>query len=216
MKKIISLFKRDYEGTRQVYNEVVEGAEWVIAGEGTPTVKYDGTCCMVRDGKLYKRYDRKLTKSKARLLKKNTSYMPSIEDYKSAPDGWEAAEPEPNRHTGHWPGWLPISEDDPQDKWHREAFARLEGDDGTYELVGPKIGNKGDGNPYQLDSHLLWRHGAPTIDSPPRGFDGLKIWFESNMVEGIVWHHSDGRMVKIKRRDFGLEWPVVAIKEPVT
>lgn len=31
MKKVISLFKRDYEGTRQVYDEIVAGAEWVVA-----------------------------------------------------------------------------------------------------------------------------------------------------------------------------------------
>lgn len=34
MNKIISLFKRDYEYTRLIYDEVVEGAEWVIQGEG--------------------------------------------------------------------------------------------------------------------------------------------------------------------------------------
>ena len=39
MKKIASLFKRDYEGNRQVINEVVEGCEWVLEGEGTATRK---------------------------------------------------------------------------------------------------------------------------------------------------------------------------------
>lgn len=34
MKKIISLFKRNYETDHKVRNEVVEGAEWVINGEG--------------------------------------------------------------------------------------------------------------------------------------------------------------------------------------
>ena len=34
MKKTPSLFKRDYEGTRLVHDEVVEGSEWVLAGEG--------------------------------------------------------------------------------------------------------------------------------------------------------------------------------------
>jgi hypothetical protein len=24
-------------------------------------------------------------------------------------------------------------------------------------------------------------------------------------IEGIVWHHSDGRMVKIKAKDFGIK-----------
>ena len=57
MRKIPSLFKRDYEGTRLVYDEVVPGSEWVLAGEGVATRKWDGTACMVRDGRLYKRYD---------------------------------------------------------------------------------------------------------------------------------------------------------------
>ena len=43
MKKTPSLFKRDYEGTRQVLNEVVPGSEWVLEGEGTATLKIDGT-----------------------------------------------------------------------------------------------------------------------------------------------------------------------------
>lgn len=43
MKKIVSLFQRDYEGTRLVLNQIVPGAEWVHAGEGTATRKYDGT-----------------------------------------------------------------------------------------------------------------------------------------------------------------------------
>jgi hypothetical protein len=31
------------------------GCQWVFDGEGVATRKYDGACCMVRDGKLYKR-----------------------------------------------------------------------------------------------------------------------------------------------------------------
>lgn len=37
MKKIISLFQRNYDGDRLVRNEVVSGAEWVMNGEGTAT-----------------------------------------------------------------------------------------------------------------------------------------------------------------------------------
>ncbi|MCP4373234.1 MAG: hypothetical protein GY797_34785 [Deltaproteobacteria bacterium] len=206
MKKIISLFKRDYESTRQVYNEVVPGSDWVLAGEGVATVKYDGTCCLVRDGKLYRRYDRKLSKSANKRKRKDKSFAPGIEHFKPAPDGWEAAELEPNKHTGHWPGWLPVSETNSQDQWHKEAWKQFDSDDGTYELVGPKV----QGNPYNLDVHKLIRHGEEVHadNDPPRDFEGLKIWLEQFEVEGIVWHHPDGRMVKIKRRDFGLEWPV--------
>ena len=99
MKKIASLFKRDYDGSRLVYDEVVPGSEWVIEGEGIATQKWDGTSCLVYEDALYKRYDRRLSKSKARQMKRDKSYIPQIADYKSAPEGWIAAEPEPNRHT---------------------------------------------------------------------------------------------------------------------
>jgi len=192
MKKIISLFKRDYEGTKLVYNEIVPGAEWVIRGEGKATIKFDGTACMVKDGKLYKRYDRK--------LKKGSDV--TIDDYKDAPDSWIPCEEKPDPNTHHWPGWLPIG-DGPEDKWYREVdIGGLP--EGTYELVGPKF----QGNPYKKDKHILIPHGKQKCPDAPRTFDGLKEFFKVNEIEGIVWHHPDGRMVKIKRRDFGYQWPV--------
>jgi hypothetical protein len=33
----------------------------------------------------------------------------------------------------------------------------------------------------------------------------LKAYLAYKDIEGIVWHHSDGRMVKIKGKDFGLK-----------
>jgi hypothetical protein len=163
---------------------------------------------MVRDGSLYKRYDRKLTKGKARRLKRDKTYQPRVEDYKAAPAGWEAAEPKPNLHTGHWPGWRPVG-DGAEDQYHREAFeiwAHSDLPDGSYELIGPKV----QGNPYNTQSHRLIPHTQHVFSSqPPRDFIGLRQWLEKNIVEGIVWHHPDGRMVKIKRRDFGLQWPVM-------
>lgn len=57
MKKIISLFQRNYESDRLVRDEIVPGAEWVIASEGIATRKWDGTACLMRDGRLYRRYD---------------------------------------------------------------------------------------------------------------------------------------------------------------
>lgn len=194
MQKIPSLFKRDYEGTRRVYNEVVEGCEWVLAGEGKPTEKFDGTSCLLENGKLYKRYDAKAGKTPP------TDFIP--------------AQSEPDEVTGHWPGWLPVG-DGNEDKWHVEAYNHFLMDthterdfSGTYELVGPKVQS----NPYKLSEHILLKHGsfsaAVNINEPPRDYEGLKAWFEEHAVEGIVWHHPDGRMCKIKRRDFGLPWPI--------
>jgi len=207
MKKIPSLFKRDYTGTRLVYDEIVRGSEWVINGEGIATIKHDGTACMVRNDKLFKRYDRKLKKGPYRHKRNNPNFIPTLADYKTVPAGWEPCEPEPNHHTGHWPGWVPVG-DEPESKWHREAFQKyIHLKDGTYELVGPKI----QGNPYKLLFHDLWLHGFEAYSAnnePPRDFESLYNFFQEHQVEGIVWHHPDGRMVKIKRHDFGLPWPV--------
>lgn len=186
MKKIISLFQRNYEGDRQVRDEVVPGAEWVINGEGIPTRKWDGTCCMIKDGVLYKRYDAK--------------------HGKTPPEGFNPAQ-DPDPVTGHWPGWLKIGHG-PEDQWFRIGFDNTHHDNiqqgGTFELVGPKInGNKDD-----FHHHILVKHGDCPLEhlDVPRTFAELKTWFADKPIEGIVWHHPDGRMVKIKKKDFGYKW----------
>jgi hypothetical protein len=203
MKNIISLFQRNYGTDRLVRDEIVPGAEWVVAGEGEPTVKIDGTSCLIKDGKLFKRYDRKCIQRVAKLEPHQAR------EYKAAPKDWIPCEEGPDEHTGHWPGWVPVGEG-PDDKWHREAFSHCKAKvDGTYELIGPKV----QGNPYRLSEHGLVQHGLWKFDGiVPRTFTGLKTWFESCTVEGIVWHHLDGRMVKIKRRDFGLPWPLPIVE----
>jgi hypothetical protein len=181
MKKIISLFQRNYDGDRLVRDEVVPGAEWVIAGEGIATRKWDGTCCMVRDGRLFKRYDAKKGKT--------------------PPVGFEPAQPEADPVSGHWPGWLAVG-DGPDDKYHREAWQDFSGEDGTYELIGPKVQGGVEGCPH----HILRLHGSDPIPDFPRTFDGIRFWLENYpQLEGVVWHHPDGRMAKIKAKDFGIK-----------
>ena len=122
---------------------------------------------------------------------------------KQPPQGWEPCEPELNEHTGHWPGWVPVG-DGPEDKWHREAFRDWPDlANGTYELVGPKV----QGNPYNLEFHELWGHGFMSATQAPRTFEGIREYLTMHNMEGIVWHHPDGRMCKIKSRDFGIKWP---------
>jgi hypothetical protein len=184
MQKIISLFQRNYDGDHLVRNEVVPGAEWVINGEGIATRKWDGACCMIKDGELYKRYDSKKGKT--------------------PPEGFIPAQ-EPDIITGHWPGWLKVGEGN-EDVRHREALTNsLEVgllEDGTYELVGPKI----NGNKDKFGKHGLIKHGAFKQYTAPRTFNELKTWFADKDIEGIVWHHPDGRMAKIKKKDFGYKW----------
>lgn len=190
MQKIISLFQRNYDGDRMVRNEVTPGAEWVTNGEGTATRKWDGTCCMIKGGELYKRYDAKKGKT--------------------PPEGFIPAQ-DADPVTGHWPGWLKVG-DGPEDKWFREGLAwmdkyNIKKLDGTYELIGPAI----NGNREAFITHRIIPHGDNLDDgidyeNAPRTFDELKSWFAGLHIEGIVWHHPDGRMVKIKKKDFGYKW----------
>ena len=178
MQKIISLFCRNYDSDHLVRNEVVPGAEWVTAGEGVATRKWDGACCMVRGGQRLKRHE--------------------VKAGKAAPSGFEPATGvDPN--TGKQQGWLAVG-DGPEDRWFREAFTGSESD-GTYELCGPKV----QGNPERFDTHRLIPHGRDVIDDAPRRFDELREFLRARNIEGIVWHHPDGRRVKIKARDFGIK-----------
>jgi len=184
VKKIVSLFQRNYDGDRLVRDEVVPGAEWVTAGEGVATRKFDGTCCRWYAGKLWKRYELKAGKV--------------------APAGFEPAQ-EADGVTGDVPGWVPVGSGK-EDRWHREALDAAGGNllDGTYELCGPKV----QGNPEKFPYHVLIRHGSGNpLSACPRTFVELREYLVAcdGHIEGIVWHHQDGRMVKIKCRDFGIK-----------
>lgn len=178
MKKIPTLFERDWNGDRsRVVNRVHVGCEWVLAGEGVATRKLDGTCCLIRDGKLYKR----------RELRPGDKESPLFERV------------DHDEETGKTVGWVPC-DIGPEDKWHMAAFEAEPGlPDGTYELIGPKV----QGNPEAWIGHQLIRHGSIHEDDVPRTFEGLRDWLAGQDIEGIVFHHPDGRMAKIKLRDFG-------------
>lgn len=180
MKKIISLFMRNYDTDHLVRNEVVPGAAWVINGEGVATRKWDGTCCMVENGKFYKRF--------------------TVQKGKEPPLDFRASD-ERNAETGKWEGWLPVG-DGPEDRWHRAAYARVGSlAEGTYELLGLHI----NGNPESYNCDMLFKHGDFLLVQVPRDFEGLREYLRYANIEGIVWHHPDGRMVKIKKKDFGFK-----------
>lgn len=179
MKKIVSLYQRNYDGDRLVRDEVVPGAEWVLAGEGRATRKFDGTCCMVEDGKLFARYEVKKGKTPP------SNFIPATDV---------------DDNTGKQQGWVPVG-DGPEHQYHREAFGDGARENGTYELVGPKV----QGNPEHFDGHILLLHGIDVLDNVPRDFDGIRDYLATHDIEGIVWWHDDGRLVKIKGKDFGVK-----------
>ncbi len=182
------VFQRDYPADRSqrvCRDEVTPGCEWVLAGEGIATRKWDGTACAIIEGHLYARYDAK--------------------HGKKPPAGALPCDPAADPVTGHWPHWVRVLEQ-PEFKWHREAIAAT-GDfvypDGTYELIGPAIND----NHEALTQHALMRHGIHLYSDAPRSHSGLKEYLSRLDAEGIVFHHEDGRMAKLRRVDFCLPWP---------
>jgi hypothetical protein len=189
LKKIPSIFIRDWDGNRElVTDQKNPECLWVFSGEGVATRKWDGTCVRIKDGELWVRYDAK--------------------NGKPAPEGFEPAQDAPDPETKHWPGWVKPG-NSPQYKWQRDAFERriarheISGGtlDGTYEVVGPHF----QGNPEQFSEDQLVPHGVMREPDAPREFLALAEWFKGKDIEGIVWHHPDGRMAKIKVKDFGIK-----------
>lgn len=183
MKKIPTVFQRDM--TKQpalVTPEVTPGCEWVLAGEGYATRKLDGTCCLIRDGKLYGRRE--------------------VKPGQAAPADFELQDHDEN--TGKSFGWVPI-DGDPQWKWHLAAKAAASIvaplRDGTYEAIGPHFQR----NPEGWPDDCLIPHGIekPKIEIE-RTFDGLRAALVDLNWEGLVFYHPDGRRAKIKLKDYGL------------
>ncbi len=179
MRKTPTVFNRDFEGNpSRVLNTPHPDCLWVLASEGTATRKYDGTCTMF-DG---------ITWWKRREIKPGAALPP----------GFTLAAEDPV--TGKSVGWMPV---EPTDKWHLEGIASVtDPKPGTYELIGPKV----QGNPEKAEAHTMVAHAkAEQFEDCPRDFEGLRDFLESLVGEGIVFHHPDGRMAKIKRRDFGFK-----------
>lgn len=104
--------------------------------------------------------------------------------------------------------YVPCDRENPADRWAWEAFDAGHQGDGIYELVGPKI----QGNPQRHPAHGLvpvvpFGFATRVLDDMDRSYEGLKTWLKAHVVEGLVFHHPDGRLAKIKRRDFGFAWP---------
>ena len=178
MKKIPTIFKRDPNCLKYILDIPHPDCHWVFLGEGVATRKYDGTCCKIEDGKLWKR----------REVKPGKQIPP------------EFVEEQLDKNTGKRVGWMPVSCKDKQDRWHVEAFDNQP--DGTYELCGPKI----QGNPEKYKQHVLVAHStAEEYPYFPRIKSEMKIWFIGRDIEGVVFHHPDGRMAKIKLRDFNIK-----------
>lgn len=183
MKKISTLYKKDPNDLGCVINEVNPENSWVFTDLWvTATRKYDGTACAIIGGVLYKRYD--------------------VKKGKPVPVGAIPCQ-DPDEITGHWPHWIECYPNNPADKFHIEGFNNLQNkEEGTYELVGPKV----QGNPEEFDRHTLVKHGSVLIEGVViPSFEGFREYLEDVDIEGIVFHHPDGRMCKLRKSDYGIK-----------
>lgn len=192
MKKIPTLFVRKFEGHKivDITPELNGPFERVLEGKTVPTMKYDGACCMIKDGVLYKRFDAK----KGRKI----------------PEGAIPCQTEPDPITGHWPFWVIVDAASPSDKWFMQALDSYRRTpyvltDGTYEAVGKHF----NGNPYCTFMDCLIRHGADKLCMRDFSFEGIRKYLTKHNIEGIVFWEPDmsAPICKIKRSDFGLPWP---------
>lgn len=194
MKKIPTVFKRIFEDhkPKAVLNEFTNDDCREAFLNGIATVKWDGACCCLMNGELYKRYDAKRGKT--------------------PPEGAiPCSDPDPV--TGHWPHWVKADRDNPADKWFWDAydtadmFNAMYGNehlnDGTYEAIGPAFQN----NPYGLDVNVLQPHGYNLVEVG-RTYEDVKAYLAAEPIEGIVFWLDGAPVCKIKRTDFGFKWPV--------
>lgn len=195
MRKIPTVFRRDPDDMRHVTRDVHPDCKWVLDGEGVATRKYDGTCVMYDGERWWARRE--------------------VKPGKKAPENFQPVMTD--EATGKAVGWELI-EQSAFAKYHAEALANGvlsdDGDDqwdaGTYELIGPKV----NGNPERAAGHYLVRHAdaerLDLTDDGPGPYTAYEIehmvrWAGERGWEGIVWHHPDGRMAKLKRKDFPAE-----------
>lgn len=188
MEKIPTLFERTFENHRVVgiADHVIAGMEWVVRGEGIATIKWDGACCAIINGELYKRYDAK---------KGKTPPFGAI----------PCCDPDPI--TGHHPHWVKCEANNPADKWFLVA-AKNAGylktqvaSYRTYEAIGKHF----NGNPYGMEYDTIRPHGVDIVNVG-RTFEEIKQYLAENDIEGLVFWRDGKPACKIKKTDFGLKW----------
>ena len=186
MKKIKTIFERNWEGDKTVVNTFIEGVDEEVLLMGIPTEKIDGmnVRATLRSGTC------------VRLEKRRNP--DKIQKHKGIEEPW----------------YVDASPFEQGDKWLYDALSNTPLDDlpdGEWsgEAVGPNI----QGNPLNLDTNriVFFSLGqCPSFESVPNTYNELKEWLPKQQslygnncgIEGIVWHLPDGEMLKIKTKDF--------------
>ena len=186
MKKIKTIFDRNWEGNRKVIDKPVEGLNLESLKFAKATEKLDGTNVRVTfRNRIVVRVEKRRNPDKIQKAK-------GIEE----------------------PWYVDASPYETQDKWIYDGlkntyFTEMPDGEWSGELIGPNI----QGNPLNLLQNVVIffsRGQAPVFEDVPVSYEELKAWlpkqkskFGNNCgIEGIVWHFEDGTMYKIKLKDF--------------
>lgn len=194
MRKIPTVFARTEDRRYVVTDQVTPGCEWVFdphqAHLVTATRKLDGVCVFFRNGNWWTR----------RQVKSGQATPPSFvrvdfDPVTETATGWEPAIQ--SAYAKH-------IKDAIDSDFVITADSRDPERTDTFELVGPKV----NGNPDHFEHHTLFSHHSPMLHLRP---DQWRPGGETSLLmvlarlhgwEGIVWHHQDGRMAKLKVRDY--------------
>lgn len=183
MKKIKTIFERDWNGDKRVIDKYVIDPS-VLSG-AIATEKLDGT-------------NVRLTIRNHTLVRLEKRRNPDkIQKAKGIEEPW----------------YVDADEFGPSDKYMFEAarsvdLKDIEDGEWSGEALGPSI----QGNPLGLEKHIvvLFSCGqAPVFENVPITYEELKAWLPAQKskygtggIEGIVWHTPSGEMFKIKVKDF--------------
>lgn len=183
MKKIKTIFDRDWEGNRKVVNKYTVDPELFLLA--TATEKLDGT--------------------NVRITVRN--HTPVRLEKRRNPDKLQKA-----KGIEH-PWYVDADQYGPEDKYIWDALSHTDlSDIPDGEWSGEALGPDIQGNTLQFIQRtiVLFSCGkAPVIENVPTTYAELKAWlpkqksfYSDARIEGIVWHCPDGTMMKIKTKDF--------------
>lgn len=214
MKKIPTLFVRDYSEGGFVIPEINPVAEWVMESAYPAHRKYDGVCTGF------------FPTVKGELRIHGGIGSDEVNDPEDIAGAWMARREVKQGH--HFPDDFEIEQFDPQTKktfgwipieyssfykYFQEALEGLETKYfGTYELCGPKV----NGNPENFKKHKLVNHEQTELISNVHvldfhemsvedAYEALKETLGYMPIEGVVWRSIKHGMVKLKKRDFRYE-----------
>ncbi len=186
MRKIKTIFDRNWDTDKKVKNQYIEGFNPDVLLNAVATEKLDGmnVRATVRSGEC------------VRLEKRRNP--DKIQKHKGIEEPW----------------YKDADEYSPEDKWLFDALKNTDLTnlpDG--EWSGEAIGTNIQGNPLNLENNRIMfftLNQAPIFENVPSTYEELKEWLPQQKskygkdckIEGIVWHLSNGDMYKIKVKDF--------------